>query len=106
MSDKLVIPTFTEAFFRFDNPSSVPVHHDAEPTSPNYVGFWSVYMSTGLKALTSALDVLDPDQAELLAAAKRDYLESTIEVYGYTTDVVILSPDGTHTKFYNGRSLL
>lgn len=105
MTKELIIPTFTESFFKFDDASLVPQHHDADPVAPNYPDLWSIYMSTGQRALTAAVDVIDAEQAELLAMAKRDYLEHTIQAYGYTTDVFILDPHGNSTRFYMGRSL-
>lgn len=105
MANSILIPTFTESFFRFSDPNAVPEHIDAEPVAPNFPNLWAVYMATGQKVLTCALDVVDLEQAELLAAAKRDYLEGTIGLYGYTTDVCILNPNGDHTRFYVGRTL-
>lgn len=105
MSKELILPTFTESFFRFENPSLIPEHCDADPVTSNYPDLWSIYMATGQKTLNAAVDVLNEEQAELLAKAKREYLEATIGIYGYTTDVCILSPDGNHTRFYVGRSI-
>ena len=96
-------PTFLQRLFRFENLALVPDHYEAYPFVPNFVGQWAVYAWSGSEGTPQlAVDVLSADQAELLAVAARDKAIADADLYGYTEDIWILSPNGNHTRFYMG----
>lgn len=102
---ELIIPTFTAAFFSFEDPDSIPEHHDREPDIPSCVDRWILYLASGGKVITSAVDILDESQARLLAEAKARYFEESIERFSYSMDVYILNPAGESSRYYVGRTI-
>ena len=98
-------PTFPESLFSFENPALIPDHYEEWPDVPNFLGTWALFgWSEGGRTLNYAVDAISKEQAVLLAKAKKQYFEDTLDLYGYSTDVYILSPDGNHQRYYVGRS--
>lgn len=98
-------PTFKLEQFHFEDPLLVPDHYDEWPSVPNFVGLWSLYgWSSSRHTPAFAVDVISAEQAELLAMAKRERMESELAVYGYSLDIYILDPSGNSRRFYTGRS--
>lgn len=92
-----------EASFHFEE-DEVPRHIDARPSVPSYAGGFAVFGATsGNKPYPLALDIPNEEMAHRLAEARRLHQEATIDRYGYSDDVYILSPSGERERVYYGR---
>jgi hypothetical protein len=99
------LPTFEIASFDFAD-NAVPEHIEAYPAVPRYIGLFGVFGAIdGVKPYPLAVDVPSEDMAHLISNARISKQESDIQLYGYTDDVYILSPDGKHIRVYYGETL-
>lgn len=98
-----IIPTFLESSFRFDG--EAPRHIEERPSVPTYAGAYAIFGATaGNKPYALAYDVPNEAMARLLAEARKQHQEESIEVYGYSDDVYILYPNQDMERTYYGRS--
>jgi hypothetical protein len=106
VNERELKPTFPQSLFRFESPTLIPDHYEDWPNVPNFLGTWALFgWSEGDKTISYAVDAISEEQATLLAEAKKQYFEETLDLYGYSTDVYILSPDGNHQRYYAGRTV-
>lgn len=81
-----VLPVFRETSFIFE--VSAPDHIEQTPSTPNYIGMFSLFCVTEAnKPYPLAVDIEDEETARLLAGARARQQEATIETYGYSDDI-------------------
>ncbi len=104
-SERELKPTFPQALFCLENLDLVPDHYEEWPSVPNFLGTWAIFgWNEGVNTLNYATDVVSEEQVIFLAEAKKRYFEETADIFGYTTDIYILKPDGNHQRYYMGRT--
>jgi hypothetical protein len=105
ISEHELKPTFPQALFSFEDPGLIPDHYDEWPSVPNFLGTWAIFgWNGGSNTLNYGVDAVSEEQVIFLAEAKKRHFEETIDMYGCTTDIYILKPDGNHQRYYMGRS--